>query len=146
MGIPDHILHKPAALSASEYALVRRVPDLTCRLLAPLTGLRREIAIIRHLRERFDGSGYPDGLAGRSIPRASRLLLIVETFDSLTSPRPHRDAVSFENALLTMSQAKGSDFDPDLLTRYMDLTRQNCAAWERRQHLRKTASNAALRM
>lgn len=133
MGIPDHILHKPTELTPSEYAIVRRVPDLTCRLLAPLANFQREMAIIRHLRERFDGSGYPDGLAGESIPRASRLLLIVEAFDSLTTPRPHRDAVSFESALRIMTQSAGSDFDPDLVQIFADLTRKNQSSWEQRR-------------
>lgn len=136
IGIPDHILKKPDTLTASEYAVVRRVPDLTCRLLSPLGAFSSEIAIIRHLRERFDGSGYPDGLAGSSIPRASRLLLIVEAFDSLTTPQTHRRAGSFDAALQSLALCAGTDFDPDLLSTFSALTRKNGQAWlKHRNHL-----------
>jgi response regulator RpfG family c-di-GMP phosphodiesterase len=66
------------------------VPLLTCKILEPLRVFETETVIIRHLRERFDGTGYPFGLAGPTIPIGARLLAVAETFDALTSERPHR--------------------------------------------------------
>jgi two-component system cell cycle response regulator len=133
LGIPDQVLNKPERLSPAEFALVRRVPDLTCRMLSPLACFQREVSLIRHLRERFDGSGYPDGLAGESIPRGSRLLLIIEAFDSLVSPRPYREAVDAESALALLQQESGIDFDPNLLRSFAGLvqgrTLLECDLW-----------------
>ena len=80
--MPDRLLTKPRPLDPDEAAILRQVPLITCRILEPLRVFETEILIIRHLRERYDGTGYPDGLRGDSIPIGSRLLAVSEAFDS----------------------------------------------------------------
>ena len=81
IGVPDALLLKPHSLQPQEAAVMRQVPLITCRILEPLRVFETEIVIIRHVREHFDGAGYPDGLTGQSIPIGSRLLAVAEAFD-----------------------------------------------------------------
>ena len=79
------------------------------------------LEIIRHHHERFDGSGYPDGLAGEAIPFSARLFAPVDVYDALRSDRPYRKAVSRDVALDYMREQSGKHFDPDLLTLFVEL-------------------------
>ena len=109
---------------------MRQVPLITCKILEPLRVFETEIVIIRHLRERYDGSGYPDGLAGDSIPIGSRLVAITEAFDSITCDRAHRVGRSLDDALQVFRDEAGRQFDPGFVT----LLEKNVAAhrvrWE----------------
>ena len=130
IGIPDSLLMKPTSLAPAEAALMRQVPLITCKILEPLRVFETEIVIIRHLRERYDGSGYPDGLAGDSIPIGSRLVAITEAFDSITCDRAHRVGRSLDDALQVFRDEAGRQFDPGFVT----LLEKNVAAhrvrWE----------------
>jgi diguanylate cyclase (GGDEF)-like protein len=120
IGVPDQLLRERGALSPGDNALIRQVPTLTCKILEPLRMFESEIIIIRYLRERWDGSGYPYGLAGSSIPMGARLLAVAETFDALTNDRPHRPSRSFDEAVAIIRGEAGRQFDPafaDLLAR-----------------------------
>lgn len=120
IGVPDCILQKVDPLTDQERHVLRRVPLTTCAILEPLRMFQTEILIIRHLREHYDGSGYPDQLRGEDIPIASRLLAVTETFESLTSDRAYRRRRSCEEALERIRAAAGTHFDPqfvDLLAR-----------------------------
>lgn len=131
IGVPDGILQKAEKLTESEAAILRQVPLMTCKILEPLRVFDTEVSIIRHLRERFDGSGHPDGLVGESIPIGSRLLAIAEAYDALTCDRAYRPRRSIDEALDVLTAAAGQQFDPQ----FVDLLRAAIAAdrgsWQR---------------
>ncbi len=113
IGLPDRLLMNPRQLTEEEAALVRQVPLITCKILEPLRVFETEILIIRHLRERYDGAGFPDGLRGDSIPIGSRMLAVAEAFDSITCNRAHRLGRSVDEALEVFRAESGRQFDPD---------------------------------
>jgi putative two-component system response regulator len=104
IAIPDSIILKPSSLSAEEWQLMREHPVVGERICAPLKSFRSVLPIIRHHHEKFDGSGYPDGLAGEAIPITARVLQIVDVYDALTTERPYKKAFSITDALQTMKQ------------------------------------------
>ena len=115
IGIPDKILLKTGTFTESEAAVVRRVPLLTCKILEPLRVFETETVIIRHLRERYDGEGFPDGLSAANIPIGSRLLAIAEAFDALTTDRAHRRHLTISKALTEIRSEAGQQFDPTMV-------------------------------
>jgi len=116
IGIPDAILHKPGPLNPEEWVVMRSHVEIGVRICAPLRNLRPVLPIIRHHHERWDGSGYPDGLAGEAIPFLARVFQVVDVYDALTSDRPYRKALSPEQALAVLQDetARGN-WDPHLV-------------------------------
>jgi diguanylate cyclase (GGDEF)-like protein len=115
IGIPDTILRKPAALTAEEYAIVKQhvaLGDLIVRELPDIDAVR---AGVRHHHERWDGTGYLDGLAGEDIPLVARILAVGDAFSAMTSSRPYRKALSTEEALGRLIDAADSQLDPTLV-------------------------------
>jgi putative two-component system response regulator len=104
IGIPDRILHKPGPLDPQEWVVMRSHVEIGVRICAPLRTLRPVLPIIRHHHERWDGSGYPDGLAGEAIPFLARVFQVVDVYDALTSDRPYRKALPPEEALAVLQQ------------------------------------------
>ena len=104
IAVPDAILLKPGSLTAEEWKLIREHPVVGERICAPLKSFRFVLPIIRHHHEKFDGSGYPDGLRGQAIPETARVLQIVDVYDALTTDRPYKKAFSITDALQTMKQ------------------------------------------
>lgn len=102
VAVPDHILRKPAPLTPEEWRVMRMHPVTGEHICRPLKGLRSALPIIRHHHEKGDGTGYPDGLQGEDIPRAARVLQIVDVYDALTTHRPYRSALHPEDALECM--------------------------------------------
>ena len=117
IAIPDHILRKPAPLSAEERLVVETHTELGYSILAgtrePLLQLGAEIAWTHH--ERFDGYGYPRRLAGQAIPLAGRIVAVADVFDALVSDRVYRLALPIEEVIATMREERGRQFDPDVL-------------------------------
>lgn len=135
IGVPDCILQSVAPLTEEQSAVLRQVPLMTCKILEPLRVFETETLIIRHLRERYDGTGYPFGLSGPTIPIGSRLLAVAETFDALTSERPHRAGRSINQSLQVIQSEAGKQFDPqfvDLLQRVVSDQKQRWSARIRR--------------
>jgi diguanylate cyclase (GGDEF)-like protein len=112
IGIPDHVLHKPGALDDEEWELMRTHPVIGERILRPLPGLGDVATAVRHEHERWDGTGYPDGLAGDAIPLASRIVLACDAYSALVSDRPYRQALGPERAVEELRRCAGSQFDP----------------------------------
>jgi diguanylate cyclase (GGDEF)-like protein len=114
IGIPDAILTKPAALTDAEYEQMKRHSILGAEIAAA-AGLCTEARWIRHHHERYDGSGYPDGLVGRNIPLPSRIILTADAFEAMTSNRPYRDAPGREFAIAELKRNTGTQFDPAIV-------------------------------
>jgi diguanylate cyclase (GGDEF)-like protein len=112
IGIPDQILHKEGPLDAEEWRLMREHPVIGERILRPLPGLASVATAVRHEHERWDGDGYPDGIAGEAIPLASRVVLACDTYDALVTDRPYRKALGHAAAVAELRRCSGTQFDP----------------------------------
>jgi putative nucleotidyltransferase with HDIG domain len=110
--LPDRILQKPDSLDDCEYEEVKRHPAEGAELINRVEGMGTIAEWVRHSHEHYDGSGYPDGLAGDAIPLASRILLVADAFDAITSDRPYRSAQSQMDALVELRRHAGRQFDP----------------------------------
>ena len=117
--IPDSILQKPGPLTEKEWQSMRQHPVLSQRALAQLGGFSDVLPLVRHHHERFDGCGYPDGLSGEDIPSGSRLILVIDAFDAMTSDRPYRQAMSVANAAKELVRCSGSQFDPRVVRAFL---------------------------
>lgn len=114
IGIPENILTKPAGLTHTETMVLRTHPILGERIVAPLGFPPVVRDVIRHHHERWDGRGYPDGLEGNEIPPAARLFGIADAIDAMTSLRPYRRPMRFEDAIREVLDHSGTQFDPTL--------------------------------
>jgi putative two-component system response regulator len=117
IAIPESVLRKPGPLSADEWALMKKHPEIGERICRPLRSFSLVLPIIRHHHERIDGSGYPDGLKNGAIPLTARILTTVDIYDALTTDRPYRKALSREKAFEIMEgEVKHGWWEGDLLT------------------------------
>lgn len=114
IGIPESILGKPGGLTDTERRVLETHPILGERIVAPLGFASCVRQVIRHHHERWDGRGYPDGLSGYEIPSCARIFAIADVIDAMTSVRPYRKPVSFEQAMQEIEAEAGRQFDPDL--------------------------------
>ncbi len=120
LGVPQALLQKPGPLNEREAGRVRQHPALGERLLAPVCRHPLVLRCVRHHHERFDGTGYPDGLAGRQIPWPARLVALADCFDALTGPRPYREAGGRAEALAYLRAESGRRFDPALTALFVE--------------------------
>lgn len=128
IAIPDSIILKPGALSAGEWKLMREHPVVGERICAPLKSFRAVLPIIRHHHEKFDGTGYPDGLAGEDIPATARVLQVVDVYDALTTVRPYKPAFSITDALQTMKrEVEKGWWDPHIFDEFERFVRSGTA-------------------
>ncbi|HJU47779.1 MAG TPA: HD domain-containing phosphohydrolase, partial [Gaiellaceae bacterium] len=111
IGIPASILTKPGPLTEEEWELIRRHPELGERILAPITQLEDVRPIVRACHERWDGTGYPDGLRGEDIPLESRIIFVCDAFHAMTSSRPYRPALPLAEARTRLRDGAGTQFD-----------------------------------
>lgn len=119
--IPDHILNKPGPLTPDEQALMRQHTIAGAKLLEGVDHLQGAVPYVLYHHERWDGTGYPKGLSGESIPREGRLLAIVDVFDALTTRRPYHEGMPLEKALAFIRQGAGSHFDPAMTEVFLSL-------------------------
>ena len=126
IGIPDAVLRKPGPLDAEEWATMRRHPEIGAEIIgehpAGVLQLAREIALTHH--EKWNGTGYPRGLAGDAIPLSARIVAIADVFDALTTRRPYKEPWPVQDALDHIAAQSGQHFDPDLVVLFAPLLPQ----------------------
>jgi putative nucleotidyltransferase with HDIG domain len=110
--VPESILNKPGKLDEDEWAIMRRHTIAGETILAPITSLKDVLPIVRSSHERWDGAGYPDGLAGKSIPIGARIVSVCDAFRAMTERRPYREPMSERDATLELRLNAGTQFDP----------------------------------
>jgi len=115
IGVPEDVLTKAGPLSSAELALVREHPLIGTRILTPLLANEQVLAVTRSHHERWDGSGYPDGLSQDAIPVSARIVALADALDAMTSPRAYRPALPWESAVDQILALGGSQFDPQLV-------------------------------
>lgn len=121
VGIPDAVLLKPGKLTAEEWQIMQQHVSIGERICQPLRTMRGVVPIIRHHHERWDGSGYPDGLAGDQIPYLAQVFQIIDIYDALTSERPYKRAFTVEEALVMLDEETAKGWrNPDLVEQFKD--------------------------
>ena len=121
--VPEAILNKASALTDEEWAVMRTHPEVGERILRPIKSLEGILPIVRHHHERWDGRGYPDGLAGRAIPLGARIVAVCDAYRAMTEDRPYRNALPADEARAELQRCAGTQFDPEcveLLLRALD--------------------------
>ena len=121
IGVADGILLKPAKLTEDEWVVMRRHPEIGYNMLNQVQFLQGAAEIILSHHERWDGAGYPRGLAHEEIPFGARIFMVCDTFDSMTSDRPYRKALSTQVALEEILKYSGSQFDPRVVEAFLDI-------------------------
>jgi len=123
VGVPDGVLQKPGALDDAELGLMRAHPAIGERIVRAVDGLAHIAPAVRAEHERWDGTGYPDGLAGDAIPLASRICLVCDAYDAMTTDRPYRRALDEPAALAELESGAGRQFDPRVVEVLLDVLR-----------------------
>ena len=119
IGISDSILLKPGPLTSEEWAIMRNHPEFGRQILERIPFLRDAIPVVYHHHERWDGTGYPLGLAGSAIPLAARIFALADAFDAMTFDRPYSKAIPMEAARERIREAAGTHFDPDVVAIFL---------------------------
>ena len=125
IGISDNILNKNSTLHKTEYDLVKAHPIIGSEIVGRIDDLAQVADVIRHHHERFDGSGYPEGLKGDEIPLFSRIIAIADTYEALISDRIYRRRLDKEKALKILKRNVGTQFDPALVDLFIEKIRKN---------------------
>ncbi len=119
IAIPESILHKPARLTDEEYELVKTHAEIGGDFIATSQGLRHLVPFIRHHHERWDGRGYPAGLAGDSIPLEARILNLCDSVEAMASDRPYHKSMSSEEIIAEIRRCAGKQFDPNVVAMFI---------------------------
>ncbi|MBR5375893.1 MAG: response regulator [Lachnospiraceae bacterium] len=112
IGIPDAIINKPAKLSDEEFGVIQNHPVMGARILKNITEFPQFVTGARWHHERYDGSGYPDGLAGENIPEEARIIAVADAYDAMTSRRSYRDILAQDVVKSELKKGRGTQFDP----------------------------------
>ncbi len=115
IGVPDAILLKPGPLAGDEVQIMRAHTTIGESIVRPLRSGANLLPIIRNHHEHFDGKGYPDGLAGRAIPRLARIVAVCDSYDALVTDRPYRKARTVDEAIRTLADGAGKQWDPEVV-------------------------------
>jgi len=125
LALPGKLLSKPSALSSTEQKRMRQHPRMAWSLIKGLNSIEPEVAsMILHHHEAWDGSGYPDGLAGEDIPQGARIIAVAEAYDTMMNQQPYRKALSAAEALAEIEKGGGSQFDPSVVQALLSLERE----------------------
>lgn len=128
VAVPDEIAQKPERLSEQEWAVIRQHPVIADEVLQSVEQLRRAAALVRHHQERWDGTGYPDGLRGGEIPLGARILAVLEAYAAMTAPRPYRPARAHDEVLAELARSAGTQFDPAVVEAFRAIATETNAA------------------
>ncbi|TMC32030.1 MAG: HD-GYP domain-containing protein [Chloroflexi bacterium] len=128
IGVEDRVLMKPSRLDPDETELMRRHPIYGASILEPSAALRPLVPIVLHHHENFDGSGYPEGLKGEEIPIGSRIMIVADAYEAMTSDRIYRKAIGHDRAMEQLTKYKGAQFDPRVVRALHDIVRKRGSA------------------
>jgi len=121
IGVPDRILGKTESLTEEEYSAIKMHPTMSVKIIEPLPHLAKIIPVVYHHHERYDGTGYVEGMAGDKIPLGSRIIAAADAFEAMTSDRPYRQAISREQAMAALRENAGTQFDPEVVGYFLKL-------------------------
>ncbi len=122
IGIPESVLKKPGKLTPEEWEIMKQHPTIGAeKVLAPNEALRDLIPIVKYHHERIDGNGYPEHLKGNEIPLAARIVSVADTYHALVSDRPYRKGMPIEKACQILKEGAGTQWDPDLVRRFISI-------------------------
>ncbi|MBC7087419.1 MAG: HD-GYP domain-containing protein [Tissierellales bacterium] len=124
IGIKDEILNKAGKLTKEEYEIIMKHPTIGADIIGKVNFLSDVTKIVRHHHEKYDGTGYPDGLKGEEIPIEASILMIADTFDAMTTDRPYRKALTKEMAIEELKKYSGTQFDPKLVETFINMINQ----------------------
>jgi len=124
IGISEQILGKSGPLTEKQKKEIRKHPELGSQILADLPSMKSLLPVIYHHHERYDGTGYPDGIVGESIPIGARIVSIVDAYESMTSDRSYREKIEPQAALKILEQGLGTQFDPYIGKRFIEIMRK----------------------
>jgi len=139
IGVSDRVLLKAGPLSSEEWELMRQHPGISAEIVRPLFD-EELVAGVRHHHERFDGKGYPDGLAGEAIPLLARAMCVVDCYDAMSCRRPYRPALSYRQCLAELRRCAAEQFDPEMVSAFLSVLRR---LQKRRARVAKLAQQAA---
>jgi putative nucleotidyltransferase with HDIG domain len=123
IGVPDSVIQKPDRLTDEEYDLIKQHPEIGAKILEPVTFLADVVPCVRHHHEWFDGCdrGYPERLSGDQIPLPSRIILVADTVEAMTSDRPYRKALDLDSVVAELTKYAGSQFDPACVEAFLKI-------------------------
>ncbi len=124
IGIPDKILEKPARLTRKEFEIVKKHPKVAVDILKPIPQLKDILPGVYHEHERYDGKGYIAGLKGEAIPLEARIIGVADAFDAMTSERPYRKALPYEEAIAELKRNVGTQFDPRVVEAFLKILKK----------------------
>jgi putative nucleotidyltransferase with HDIG domain len=128
IGIPDAILLKDSKISDAEFSEIKKHPEIGANIVQQVQGFSEMSVVIEGImyhHERYDGYGYPKGIKENNIPLFGRIIAVADAFDAMTSNRPYRKGMPFENALRIIEDGKGVQWDPEISSLFVDLIRQD---------------------
>ena len=135
IGIPESILRKPGPLTPDEATVMQRHPQIGARILEPVPHFAELVPLVRASHERFDGHGYPDGLAAEGIPLGSRVIGVCDAFHAMTEDRVYRKALRHDEAVAEIERCAGTQFDPDCVRALLEVVRAEGWADAEREHV-----------
>ncbi len=124
IGVPDEILRKPSPLENHEQEIMRKHPEIGAHIVEPVRNLSAVAPIIRAHQERFDGTGYPDGLKGQGIPKIARIISVADAYVAMTDERVYRKALTHEQAIAELKRHSGSQFDPQIVEAFLKVIKE----------------------
>jgi putative two-component system response regulator len=136
IGISNRFINKKGTLTSTDWAIIKQHTKKSIELLVPLNLSPNILSYIQHHHERYDGTGYPDGLAGEQIPLGARIIAISDSYDSMTSDRPYRKPFSNREAKNELMKCSGKQFDPNLVSIFIDVLREMEDVFLMKDHMR----------
>ncbi len=119
IGISEQILHKPTILNVAEWEVIKAHPITGAKILEPIPSLRKVTPMVRHHHERYDGTGYPQGLTGEEIPLGARIVAVADAFEAMTSYRPYSHAIFPAQAIVILKEGKGEQWDAEVVEAFL---------------------------